>query len=142
MSSRHDEWQHPHRNPVGDWHTHAACYGNTQTMYGIDDRASRNDRAAGYHTPAEARAVAICNTCPVKTECLQHAIDNDERWGVWGGTTPRERWDQRKKHAIGGRGCATYIPNHWLQRLCSDKCRQAVRKTNKERYYQKKRGQP
>lgn len=33
----------------------------------------------------------ICNRCPVKEQCLQHALDNKERWGMWGGTTPIER---------------------------------------------------
>jgi WhiB family redox-sensing transcriptional regulator len=36
------------------------------------------------------RAKAICKDCPVKLECLQHALDNDEA-GIWGGTTEKER---------------------------------------------------
>jgi WhiB family transcriptional regulator, redox-sensing transcriptional regulator len=37
-------------------------------------------------------AVRICKTqCPVKDECLAHALRNEERHGVWGGTTPRQR---------------------------------------------------
>jgi WhiB family transcriptional regulator, redox-sensing transcriptional regulator len=37
------------------------------------------------------RAKAICATCPVLWECFQWAMDNDEEYGVWGGTTRRER---------------------------------------------------
>lgn len=37
----------------------------------------------------EARA--LCNVCPVREECLQHALDNDETFGIWGGLTLRER---------------------------------------------------
>lgn len=34
--------------------------------------------------------------CPVRAECLQHAMDHDERFGVWGGTSERERRRLRK----------------------------------------------
>lgn len=33
----------------------------------------------------------VCRSCPVRTECLAHALDNRIRWGVWGGMTERER---------------------------------------------------
>lgn len=36
-------------------------------------------------------AKRICARCPVKTECLNYALANDERFGVWGGLTERER---------------------------------------------------
>lgn len=36
-------------------------------------------------------AKAVCNRCPVTAECLDYAIRRDERYGVWGGTTERER---------------------------------------------------
>jgi WhiB family transcriptional regulator, redox-sensing transcriptional regulator len=32
-----------------------------------------------------------CNVCPVKQECLEYALENVERNGIWGGTTGRER---------------------------------------------------
>ncbi len=40
---------------------------------------------------AQNRAKQICGHCPVKTECLAEALDNDLEWGVWGGMTERER---------------------------------------------------
>jgi WhiB family redox-sensing transcriptional regulator len=33
----------------------------------------------------------LCKACPVRTECLAHALDNRIRFGVWGGMTERER---------------------------------------------------
>jgi WhiB family redox-sensing transcriptional regulator len=37
------------------------------------------------------RAKAVCRQCPVRRECLQHAITANERYGVWGGTSEQER---------------------------------------------------
>ncbi|MGI9584189.1 MAG: WhiB family transcriptional regulator [Acidimicrobiia bacterium] len=39
----------------------------------------------------EATALAICNICPVREDCLAHAIATNERFGVWGGTTEKQR---------------------------------------------------
>lgn len=39
----------------------------------------------------EAIALAVCAACPVRVECLSHALATNERFGVWGGTTERER---------------------------------------------------
>lgn len=36
-------------------------------------------------------AKAVCQLCPVRVECLVYALDHDERYGVWGGTNPRQR---------------------------------------------------
>lgn len=38
-----------------------------------------------------ATAKAICIQCPVRTECLAMALEHDERFGVWGGLSERER---------------------------------------------------
>ena len=40
---------------------------------------------------AQNRAKQICTGCPVRTECLAEALDNQIEWGVWGGMTERER---------------------------------------------------
>ncbi len=36
-------------------------------------------------------AKKICVGCEVKAECLEYALDNDERFGIWGGLSERER---------------------------------------------------
>lgn len=38
-----------------------------------------------------AAAKMVCATCPVQAECLEYALANDERFGVWGGLSERER---------------------------------------------------
>jgi WhiB family redox-sensing transcriptional regulator len=50
---------------------------------------------------AEA-AKAVCAACPVRQPCLEYALANRERDGVWGGATERERRRmirQRRKSA-------------------------------------------
>ena len=44
----------------------------------------------GNRAGAEA-AKAICMRCPARARCLQWALDANEEYGVWGGTTPAER---------------------------------------------------
>lgn len=36
-------------------------------------------------------AKQTCMACEVKVQCLEYALSNDERFGVWGGLSERER---------------------------------------------------
>ena len=36
-------------------------------------------------------AKRVCTGCSVRTECLEFALANDERFGIWGGLSERER---------------------------------------------------
>jgi WhiB family transcriptional regulator, redox-sensing transcriptional regulator len=36
-------------------------------------------------------AKRICGQCEVREECLEYALENDERFGIWGGMSERER---------------------------------------------------
>ena len=36
-------------------------------------------------------AKKICTGCEVRAECLEFALANDERFGIWGGLSERER---------------------------------------------------
>lgn len=48
-------------------------------------------------------AIALCKTCPVMTDCLSWALTNDEKYGIWGGTTPLDR-DRLKGKGRGSAG--------------------------------------
>jgi WhiB family redox-sensing transcriptional regulator len=43
-------------------------------------------------------AKRICTSCDVRGECLEYALQNDERFGIWGGLSERER-RKLKRHA-------------------------------------------
>ena len=69
-----------------EWQTKAACRGLGSDMFfhpAEERNAARNDRITA--------AKAICQTCPVITECLDHALRVREPYGVWGGQSESER---------------------------------------------------
>ena len=41
-------------------------------------------------------AKQVCARCSVQAECLAYALNHDERFGIWGGTSERQR--RRLKH--------------------------------------------
>lgn len=51
-------------------------------------------------------ALKICERCPVTSECLEAALENDERFGVWGGTTETYRAHLRRQRAGDARHAA------------------------------------
>ncbi len=62
-----------------DWQLHAAC--RTEPIEGFYSNEAAEIRAA----------IAICRRCPVRMACLEAAVARGEWFGVWGGTTERER---------------------------------------------------
>jgi WhiB family redox-sensing transcriptional regulator len=44
-------------------------------------------------------AKRICTGCEVRAECLEYALAHDERFGIWGGLSERER--RRLKRRAG-----------------------------------------
>lgn len=38
-----------------------------------------------------AAAKRVCRSCVVRAECLEYALEHDERFGIWGGMSERER---------------------------------------------------
>lgn len=61
------------------WMRRAACRGCDPDLFHPE------------HGDKSNPAKAVCATCPVQAECLDHAIRNGEVHGVWGGTNARER---------------------------------------------------
>lgn len=50
--------------------------------------------------PATAKMVKeLCMSCPARLACFEYAVNN-ARFGIWGGTTERERNSYRRKHGI------------------------------------------
>lgn len=78
------------------WWRRAECRGYDGDLFFPPGK----DTARGSRTPiivAQIRAAkAVCAICPVSTECLQHALDEDEVYGIWGGHTPEERRTMRR----------------------------------------------
>lgn len=61
------------------WRQRAACRGvDPDIFYPVTDEEAEE-------------AKAICGECPVRQPCLEYAITNREKDGVWGGATERER---------------------------------------------------
>ncbi|UGQ09537.1 WhiB family transcriptional regulator [Yinghuangia sp. ASG 101] len=42
-------------------------------------------------------AKKVCFSCEVRDECLEYALANDERFGIWGGLSERERRRLKKR---------------------------------------------
>jgi WhiB family transcriptional regulator, redox-sensing transcriptional regulator len=52
----------------------------------------------GAQTAEVRLAKQICLRCPIRLECLEYALTNNERYGVWGGLTERERVSLLRRH--------------------------------------------
>lgn len=59
------------------------------------------DESGDKNTHLAAIAKRICAQCEVRFECLEHALEYHE-YGVWGGTTERERMVIRRNRKSGG----------------------------------------
>lgn len=57
----------------------------------------------GYQV-SNRQAVKLCKMCPVKTQCLEYALVNDETHGIWGGMSRRERVNIKRAGNPRGRG--------------------------------------
>jgi len=68
----------------------AACAGVDPELFFPERGASTNE------------AKAVCAGCVVRDACLEYAMDNNERWGIWGGLARRERIRLRKQQRLRG----------------------------------------
>lgn len=65
--------------PAQAWRDNALC--------------ARTDPALFHPEEGQSASAAktVCAVCPVRAECLEHALTRSEPDGVWGGLTVRER---------------------------------------------------
>ena len=73
--------------PTPDWREEALCAQTDPEEFFVEKGGSNRS------------AKRICNACEVRPQCLSHALDNDERYGVWGGLSERERSRLKRSRA-------------------------------------------
>ena len=76
-------------------------------LFGLPEEAGWQERALCAQTDPEAffpekggstrEAKRICQGCEVKSACLEYALAHDERFGIWGGLSERERRRLKKQ---------------------------------------------
>lgn len=86
LKPTHDKW---------DWQHDGACVGKDTEEFFLE----YNERGSAKRKK-ELQAIAICNTCPVKKQCLEHALNTPEIYGVWGGMTEEQRSVLLKKRGV------------------------------------------
>ena len=73
-----------------DW-TDAACkFTDTDSFY---------PEGAGESLATNKVLAKICNDCPIKSECANYAIHNEQH-GFWGGLSPSDRAGIRRRKNI------------------------------------------
>jgi WhiB family redox-sensing transcriptional regulator len=73
------------------WQDRANCLG-------VDPGLFFQGRGESTH-----EAKAICAGCVVRHECLEHALAKPEKFGIWGGTSERERRRLRRARNLARR---------------------------------------
>jgi WhiB family transcriptional regulator, redox-sensing transcriptional regulator len=74
---------------VADWRARAACSGYPNTLF--------FPTSEGADDASVDRAKAVCAVCPVVEDCLEYALETNQRAGIWGGTSEQERKSLRRK---------------------------------------------
>ena len=72
-----------------DWREHASCAGYPNALFFPDIDDSDVEQVV--------RAKAVCAVCPVTEDCLEYALETNQRSGIWGGTSEKERKSLRRK---------------------------------------------
>jgi WhiB family redox-sensing transcriptional regulator len=78
-----------------EWQEEAACrsYDNV-LFFGPDHGESELEKQS-----REARAKAVCQRCPVADPCLEFAMETNQKYGIWGGLTDKERASLKRRRA-------------------------------------------
>lgn len=85
-----------------EWHMQAVC-ATPDPAREVDPYWFGLDDVAGPTLNPERTAIARehCNVCPVRVDCGYHGIVDKEKFGIWGGTTGRQRTAFRRRLAAG-----------------------------------------
>src|SRR3954471_5184658 len=79
---------------VHAWQDYANCLGVDPDLFFPERGASTRE------------AKEVCRGCVVREECLEYALTNGEKFGIWGGMSERERRRIRRQRALAGRAAA------------------------------------
>ena len=78
-----------------EWQESAACREHDNVLFfGADDGESEIEKQT-----REAHARSVCHTCPVKEPCLEFAMETNQKYGIWGGLTDKERASLKRRRA-------------------------------------------
>ncbi|MDG3008932.1 WhiB family transcriptional regulator [Rhodococcus sp. D2-41] len=69
-----------------DWQMQGRCRGVDSAVFFHPDGERGRARAA-----RESNAKKLCETCPVLSQCREHALRVAEPYGIWGGMSESER---------------------------------------------------
>ena len=59
----------------------------------------------------------ICKSCPVVKPCLEYAMRNMEKFGIWGGTSERERRRMRTARARNAKADMQISITHLIEQF-------------------------
>jgi len=80
-----EQWENP--APAERWDvTHAEAWRQDALCAETDPEAFFPDKGGSTR-----EAKLVCRGCSVRGECLEYALANEERFGIWGGLSERER---------------------------------------------------
>jgi len=82
-------------DPSGRWQERANCLGVDPDLFFPERGASTRE------------AKSVCRGCEVRAECLEYALAQGEKFGIWGGLSERERRRVRRQRALERRGLAS-----------------------------------
>ena len=80
---------------VPDWQSRANCMGVDPDLFFPERGASTRE------------AKEVCRGCVVQDDCLEYALTNGEKFGIWGGLSERERRRLRRGRAVARRTVST-----------------------------------
>lgn len=81
-----------------DWHEQARCFDKSETIF----FGQSEPEVRPQYTLSEIKmARSLCETCPVIRQCMSSALENQEEFGVWAGSTRSQRKEMLKRIKSG-----------------------------------------